>query len=269
MLNNIKLSPVGIDSHAHLDLSPLDKEIDKVLDRAYSNSISMVGNVFLGPEAYYKNINLFNIPNSKVKLFYILGIHPHDAKDTKEEDIQKIEEIIKKEKDIKAIGEIGLDFYRNLSPQEDQLRVFKDQLKLAKELDFPVVIHSRETDDKVLKILLDMGFKDKKVLWHCFTRNKEFAEKVLSFGWHVSIPGVITYKNAINIQEAIKFIPEDRILIESDSPFLSPVPFRGKTNEPAYIVYTASKIAELKKVDLDYLWQKISTNTMHFFELNI
>ncbi len=266
MEKNIKLSPVGIDSHAHLDLSPLNKEVEKVLERAYANSIFMICNVFLGPQAYYKNIDLFNI-STKVKLFYTLGIHPHDAKDVKEQDIQEIEKIIKKEKNIKAIGEIGLDFYRNLSSKEDQFKVFKDQLKLAKDLDFPVVIHSRDADNEVLKILLDMGFKGKKVLWHCFTRNKEFAEKVLSCGWYVSIPGVITYKNATAIQEAIKFIPDDKILIESDSPFLSPVPFRGKTNEPAYIVYTASKIAELKEVDLNYLWEKVSTNTLKFFEI--
>ncbi len=266
-MEQYNLPLVGVDTHAHLNLSPLNNSVGEVLKRAESAGVSIVGNVFLGPKAYREGVYLFDELISNTKIFFTLGIHPHDSKDIEKDYIGQIESLLQQDKRIRAIGEIGLDFYRNLSPKDIQFKVFKDQLALAKDCDFPVVIHSRDADIHTIKILLDMGFKDRKVIWHCFTRGKEVAKEILSYGWILSIPGVVTFNKARDLQEAIIDIPVERVVLETDCPFLAPAPYRGKTNEPSFVVYTAKKIAEIKNLDIGYIWEKTSENAKEFFDL--
>ena len=260
----LNLPPGGIDSHAHLDLDQLSSDLNDIVSRAQKCGVSRIGNVFLGPDAYLKNKDLFS---SFDQVFFILGTHPHDAKNFDQDKLNKTEQIIKQDSKIKAIGEIGLDFYYDLSPREVQVKVFQEQLVLARDKDLPVVIHSRQAERKTIDILVDLGFKDKKVLWHCFGKGKDLAEELLALGWTLSIPGTVTYRKNHPLQEAVQSIPLTRMVLETDCPFLTPEPYRGKRNEPSYIVFTAQKIAEVKEVKVDEVWMTTAKTTITFFEL--
>ena len=269
----LNLPPGGIDSHAHLDLKHFASDLHEVLSRAEKCGLSCIGNVFLGPDAYLKNKYPFSNfeqtlePLSPLSLFFILGTHPHDAKDFDQDILNKTEEIIKQDNKIKAIGEIGLDFYYDFSPRDAQVKVFQEQLILARENDLPVVIHSREAEQETIDILIDLGFKDKKVLWHCFGKGKDMAKELLAMGWTLSIPGTVTYRKNHPLQEAVQSIPLTSMVLETDCPFLTPEPYRGKRNEPAFIVFTAQKIAELKKIDIKKVWEETSKTGKLFFNL--
>lgn len=258
------LPKIGIDTHAHLDLDNLHTDLANVFNRAQKVGVEIIGNVFLGPEAYMKNRYLFN---SYDQIFFILGIHPNEAKNVTAESIERIMQCFKNDSKIKALGEIGLDYYRNRSPRKDQLSIFKDQLKLARDCDLPVVIHSRAAERETLKILLDMGFKDRPLLWHCFSKDYDFACELRQRGWLISIPGILTYNKAETLQETVKQLSLKDFVLETDCPFLTPEPYRGIRNEPAFTVFTAHKVAELQQEDVLRVWQHSSENARRFFKL--
>src|SRR6056297_1308802 len=258
------LATLGIDTHAHLDLKQFRDDLEQVLNRAQGKGLQKIRNVFLGPEAYE---NRPVILDEWPFIFFILGIHPHDAEKANQGTIQKIEKITQSDFRLRAVGEIGLDFYWMRSQEQSQINTFRDQLALAKSIDYPVVIHSRQAETECLEILLDMGFKDRPLLWHCFSRETSFAEKILANGWTISLPGIITYKNASGLQAAVKEIPLSRTVIETDCPFLTPEPYRPKRNEPSYIIHTAKKVAELKGTSLEKVWETTADNARHFFQL--
>lgn len=260
----LNLPPGGIDSHAHLDLEQFGSDLDEIIERAQKCGLAAIGNVFLGPEAYLNNKDLFA---SYEQVFFILGTHPHDAKVFNNDTINKIEQIINQDSKIKAVGEIGLDFYYDFSPREAQVKAFQEQLELARELDLPVVIHSREAEKETVTILLDMGFKNKKVLWHCFGKGKDLAEELLGFGWTLSIPGTVTYRKNHQLQEAVQYIPLTSMVLETDCPFLTPEPYRGKRNEPALIGFTAQKIAQIKEISTSDVWITTARTCQKFFNL--
>ncbi len=258
------LPKIGIDTHAHLDLDNLLTDLSNVVIRAQKVGVEMIGNVFLGPEAYIKSHSLFY---SYDQIFFILGIHPHEAKNATAESIEKMMQCFNNDSKIKALGEIGLDYYRNRSPRKDQLSIFKDQLKLARDRDLSVVIHSRAAEKETLKILLDMGFKDRPLLWHCFSKDYDFACELRQKGWLISIPGIVTYNKAELLQETVKQLSLKDFVLETDCPFLTPEPYRGIRNEPALTVFTAHKVAELLQEDVLRVWQHSSENARHFFKL--
>lgn len=261
-----QLPKKGVDSHAHLDLKNFGPDLPEVIQRAEQAGIELIGNVFLGPDKYFQNRDLFiNFPG----IFFLLGIHPHDAQKANHDYLNKIKTAFSEDnnKRIKALGEIGLDYYWNRSPQKVQRQIFQSQLRLAKENDWPVVIHSREAERETIKILLDLGFRNRPLLWHCFSGDKQLAKELITYGWMLSIPGIVTFNQAKKLQQAVKQIPLNVFTLETDCPFLAPEPYRGKRNEPAYIVSAAVKIAEIKDVEPRQIWTKTGQNAKDFFGL--
>ncbi|MFO7818408.1 MAG: TatD family hydrolase [Desulfovibrionales bacterium] len=255
----------GADSHAHLDLKD-SGDIEENIRLALECGISNIGQVFLGPQAFKTNRHKFA---RKEKIFFILGIHPHDAGEVQPGDIEQIETFIREEKSIRALGEIGLDYHYMHSSPETQQKLFAQQLELAAQLDIPVVIHCREAEEDALRILDNMGFRDRPLLWHCFGQGTHLAEHILDRGWHLSIPGTVTYRKNTKLQNAVAMsIPMSKMLLETDSPFLAPEPYRGKINSPALIVFTARKIAELKEEKAEKIWEDTGRNCRKFFKIN-
>ena len=256
------LAPVGADSHAHLD--GRDFDVDGVLARALACGVRSVGNVFLGPAAYREGRGLFD---RHPDVFFLLGVHPHDAAKMTEEDLTLMRQAFTADSRLRAVGEIGLDYYYDFSPREDQQRWFRRQLTLARELDQPVVIHCRDAEDDCLAILDSMGFGGRPLLWHCFGLGPDWARLVTERGWHISVPGTVTYARSQELREAVKIIPSDRLLLETDCPYLSPEPWRGKRNEPALLGFTAREIALLRGEDVQALWRRCGDNAREFFGL--
>jgi TatD DNase family protein len=253
-----------VDSHAHLDLDGLRGQCAEVVRRAEAAGVAWIGNVFLTPGAYHSNRHLFA---SMDQVFFVLGVHPHESDQVNADILSSLEKALTSDRRIKALGEIGLDFFRDWCPQVDQVRAFQDQLALARELELPVVIHSRAAEQRTLEILTEMSFQDRPLLWHCFGGDRDLAEKVLDFGWTISIPGTVTFKRNTSLQEAVQMIPLERMVLETDCPFLAPEPYRGKRNEPALTVFTARKVAELKGLAPESVWARTGDTARRFFSL--
>jgi TatD DNase family protein len=259
-----QLSPSGIDTHAHLDLKGFGQDLERVLQRAREAGVSRIGNVFLGPEAYARNKTMFE---GDPRIFFLLGIHPHEAGAADEAAVSAMAEHFRTDERLKGLGEIGLDFYRDRSPREQQIRAFRLQLELAAAMQLPVVIHSREADEESLRILQDMGWRDRPLLWHCYSREPDFGRELVSAGWMISVPGIVTYPGARALRESVRELPLEHLVLETDCPFLAPQPVRGQRNEPANIAFTAAAIAELKNRDIEEVWRTTSQNAVRFFGL--
>lgn len=257
------LAPVGADSHAHLDGRGFD--VDALLARARACGVRTVGNVFLGPRAYHEGRGLFDL---HPEVFFLLGVHPHDVAAMTGDDLALMRDAFMADDRLRAVGEIGLDYYYDFSPREDQQLWFRRQLSLARELDQRVVIHCRDAEDDCLAILDSMGFGGRPLLWHCFGLGPDWARLITERGWHISVPGTVTYPRALELREAVKTIPADRLLLETDCPYLSPEPWRGKTNEPALLGFTALEIARLRGEDAAVLWERCGNNARAFFGLD-
>jgi len=255
---------VGVETHAHLDFPEFAEDLDQVLRRAAQTGIAWIGNIFLSPDAYQTHAPLLS---QKTGLFFTLGVHPHKAVAVNEDVLADMEQLFRGDDNLRAVGEIGLDFYRHRSPPDVQIKAFQNQLALTRDLELPVVIHSREAEEETLRILQDMGFKGRQLLWHCFGGSPDLAAKILAQGWHVSIPGTVTFPNNTNLREAVTKIPLSRMVLETDCPFLTPHPFRGKRNEPARMAYTAAEIAKLKGEGLEKIWTECAATAEKFFSL--
>nr|MBF0222702.1 TatD family hydrolase [Desulfobulbaceae bacterium] len=203
-----------------------------------------------------------NYPN----IYCAIGVHPHHCAETGPNDYDALAELAKHPK-VKAYGEIGLDYVKNYAPVAAQIDCFKRQVLLAKKLKLPLIIHDREAHDDVMDILNEAAPFPAGGVMHCYSGDKELAKEVIALGFYLSIPGVVTYDKAITIHEAVAEIPLESMLIETDGPFLSPVPFRGKRNEPGYLLYTAQKIAEIKRVSIDTVARQTSRNSCRLFGL--
>ena len=198
-------------------------------------------------------------------IFGTYGIHPHEAKNDKISSKLIIDQIKKNEKII-GIGETGLDFYYNHSDRVDQINSFEEHIKAAIALNIPLIIHSREAEEDMYQILNKFKKDNLKILMHCFTGSKKFAEKLLDLNAYFSASGIITFKNSIDLQETFRFIPLEKILIETDSPYLAPVPNRGKKNEPSFIKFTAEKLASIKDISTENLVKTTSLNFNTLFK---
>ncbi|WP_028840547.1 TatD family hydrolase [Thermodesulfobacterium hveragerdense] len=252
-----------IDSHAHLNLPDFKKDLEDTINRAKQNEVIHCVVVGINPSTNKKALDL----HQKYPDFIspALGFHPHEVKKLSEEDYK---ELVKLLPQAVALGEIGLDWVKEYSPKEMQIEHFERQLEIAKSQQKPVILHLRgeeslwETAITILKNFLPLNFVS-----HCFTSGPKIAKKILDIGGHISIPGVVTFPKAEDLRNAVKFIPLERILIETDCPYLTPVPFRGKRNEPAFLPYTAQKIAETKGLPLEEVAEKVKENTIRFFSL--
>lgn len=255
----------GVDSHAHLDDESFDTDRESVLTRATQVGLSHIGNIFLDPLTFTSRRHLFD---SHPEVFFIMGIHPCDAMKCTDEALGALREGVALDTRVRAIGEIGLDYYWKDCPREIQLEAFGRQLDLARELAKPVVIHCREAEDDCLTLLEARGFAGYPLLWHCFGGAPDMARRLVRNGWHISVPGPVTYKANQPLRDALPCIPADRLLFETDCPYLSPEPWRGTRNEPAYTVFSVRMMAEVLGRAPEELWQRCGENARRFFGLS-
>ena len=244
-----------IDSHCHLDHEPLYQNIEEVISRSKSIGITKLLTICTSLDSFE---NIKKIINLDPIIYGTFGIHPHDA-DKNLISKAKIVEFSKYSKKIIGVGETGLDFYYENSKKNDQIESFIKHIEASIDLKYPLIVHSRSAETETFDILNSYKNTDIKILMHCFTGSKEFAKKLMALNAYFSASGIITFKNSLELQETFKFISNDRILIETDSPFLAPIPMRGKKNEPSYIKYTLEKLSELKSINFDDL-NVITTN---------
>jgi TatD DNase family protein len=253
-----------IDSHSHLEMPDFRKDLETVIQRAKESGVEYIFTVGTEKKDWMRALE---IAHSNPSVYAILGVHPHNAKEIDEETYPTLRKLCRDEK-VRAYGEIGLDFYRNLSPRDVQLKRFREQIVLAKELRLPIVVHDREAHEETLEVLKSERAEECGGIIHCFSGDYEMAKECIEMGFYISIPGTITFKNAEGFQEIIKRLPLESLLIETDAPFLAPVPFRGKRNEPSYVRYTAQKVAEIKKISFDKLAEVTTENALRVYRLN-
>lgn len=252
-----------IDSHAHLEMPEFKKDLKEVLQRAKASGVGYIFTVGTRKKDWKATLE---IAESNSMVYALLGVHPHHTKDIDEHTYPILKQLCQNGK-VKALGEIGLDFFRNLSPREIQLKRFREQVELAKELNLPIVIHDREAHHETLEILRSQKADQCGGIIHCFSGDYEMAKACLDMGFYISIPGSITFKNAERLREVVNQLPLDSLLIETDAPFLTPEPFRGKRNEPSYVTYTAGKIAEIKKISFEKVAEMTVENTLRVYRL--
>tara|TARA_A100001035_G_C27749828_1_gene485862 strand:- start:698 stop:1462 length:765 start_codon:yes stop_codon:yes gene_type:complete len=245
-----------IDSHCHLDVEPLYENINDIILRSKNVGISKLLTICTNLESFENIKKLINIDTM---IYGTFGIHPHDA-DKYLISKLKIIENAKYSKKIIGIGETGLDFYYNNSDKKNQIKSFTNHIEACLEVNLPLIVHSRNAEDDTFDILNNFKNTNLKILMHCFTGSYEFAKKLLNFDSYFSASGIITFKNSSDLRNTFAYIPNEKIIIETDSPFLAPVPMRGKKNEPSFIKYTLDKLAEIKKKPFDYMDEITSDN---------
>ena len=243
------------ETHAHLDFPQFDKDRDDVINRCFREGIEYIINVGVDKKSIENSLKL---AEKYSQVYATVGWHPHDAK------VFDRDFVISKARHSKvvAIGECGLDYFRNLSPRDVQMKVFEQQIEIAKELNLPLVVHDRDAHDDCYDILADKAAE--KVVFHCFSGDELFAEKVLEKGWKISFTGTITYKNSLQ-ENVVRRVPENMFFIETDSPYLSPIPQRGKRNSPLNLRYVIDKIAEIRRITPKKVAELSFKNASEFF----
>ena len=251
-----------IDSHCHLEYEPMASNLSDVVKRALNNNVQYLLSISTTNDSYLK---ILKIVEKYKNIYGTYGIHPHETKDYK--NLKEIE-IIKKinlNKKIIGIGETGLDFYYDHSDAQTQKKVFIEHIKAAQNLNLPLIIHTRSAEDDTYQILkTEKNNKDFKALIHCFTGSKKFAHKLIDLGCYISASGVVTFKKSKELADTFLSLPNNRILVETDSPYLSPEPLRGKPNEPSHIIHTVNFLAKIKNINPEIFAR---TTTSNFFKL--
>lgn len=248
------------DTHAHYDDSWFDEDRDKTLSFIKENGVSAVINCACD---YKSSLSTISISEKYDFIYAALGVHPETSADKILTDIEKIQPLYKHRK-VVAVGEIGLDYHWDTSPRELQIEAFEKQIILAKELSLPVIIHDREAHEDTLKIL--KKYKPQGVL-HCFSGSVEMAKEILKIGMYIGLGGVVTFKNAKKSVEVAKILPSDRLLLETDCPYMAPVPFRGKRCDSSLISYTADFIANIKEIETQKLIDECNKNAKTLFKI--
>lgn len=250
-----------IETHCHLDYLK-NEPLEEILQKSREAGVEKILTIAVEPDNFDK---AYELSQKHEEIYFTQGIHPHDAKLATEEAFSKIIERAAAPKML-AVGEIGLDYHYDNSPREKQKEVFKRQLQIATDLDLPVVIHSRDADEDMAAILKEMSpnLKRKGVV-HSFTSSLELAQTALDLGFYLGFNGIITFKNAHEVRKAVAIASIDRILTETDSPFLTPVPYRGRENAPYRLPHIIEKIAEIKEMDLDLVYEQTYKNAKDLF----
>ncbi len=260
---------IFVDSHCHIDGAQFDADRDEIVQRAKAAGVEMMLTVGTGNPHDGEIERAVKVAEKYETVFAAIGVHPHDARLYDEAAETHLIELAKNEK-VVAWGEIGLDYFYDYSPRDVQRDVFRRQIKLAKNLDLPVIIHSREADDETVEILTE-EYKEnpgRGGVMHCFGGSVEMAKAMLDVGFYISFAGNVTFKKAENLREAARIVPLERLLIETDCPFLAPVPNRGKRNEPSFVVHTARFLADFYNIELETLANQTTRNFLDFFNLN-
>ncbi len=250
-----------IDSHCHLDHEQLNSDLSNVIKRSKDVGIEKLLTISTSFESFKK---IKDIITEDEIIFGTIGIHPHET-DNNEISVDEIVKNFGESPKIIGIGETGLDFYYNNSDKEKQIKSFKKHIEASIKTNSPLIIHSRNAEDETFEILNQYHDKKLKILMHCFTGSKSFAEKLLKLNAFFSASGIITFKNSLDLQETFKFLPLDKILIETDSPYLAPVPNRGKKNEPSFLSFTAQKLADIKNLTKQEITKITTTNFNKLF----
>jgi TatD DNase family protein len=246
-----------IDTHCHLDSEYFPEGADETIERARSAGVT--GFVCIGVGSAAQARSAIDIARRRPDVWATLGVHPHDAAAC-DAALETELRALAVEPRVVAIGEVGLDFHYDHSPRERQAEIFRRFIQWARELKKPLVIHTRSAPDETLRILAEENARDVGGIIHCFSEDKPFAERALDLGFYLSFSGIVTFKRSLPIQEVAAWAPADRILVETDSPYLAPVPLRGKRCEPAYVLHTARHVAELRGISLEQLAQQTSQN---------
>ncbi|MGD2057781.1 MAG: TatD family hydrolase [Anaerolineales bacterium] len=264
-------SPAAIvDTHCHLNLAAFKPDLDAVLERASDAGITKILVPGMDLASSQQAISL---ANEHPALYAAVGVHPHDAKKWSSSTREQLEKLARDPK-VVAIGEIGLDFYRNYSDPEIQRQAFKKQLELASDLQLPVIIHNREAGHDILPILEDWSASlptpliGRAGVLHAFSSDGESASKVIEQGFYLGIAGPITFRNAESLRELVGKVPLERLLTETDAPYLTPEPYRGKRNEPGYVRYVATEIASICQVESERVHEQTSANALKLFQWN-
>jgi len=255
------------DSHAHIDGDEFDGDREEVIERAQAAGISLILNVGTGDPHSGAFERAVELGKTHEPVYTAIGTHPHDARLYDDAAEEKIKNLIDNEHVI-AWGEIGLDFHYDNSPRDVQVEVFKRQLRAARECDLPIVIHTREAEAETIEILQsEYEGAARRGVFHCFSGSMELANRAIEIGFMISFSGIVTFKKAEELREIAKQVPLDRLLIETDCPYLTPIPYRGKRNEPAYVVEVARTLAGLHGVELEEMGRITSENFNRFFRL--
>jgi TatD DNase family protein len=252
---------VLVDTHCHLDMMGGSAEVDHAVGRAAAAGVKYLITIGIDLASSKKALEY---AENFTNVHAAVGIHPHHAGDATDETLGELEGLARHER-VVAWGEIGIDTVKDYAPLEIQQQAFIRQLHLAKKIGLPVIIHNREAHARIYELLKDNGPFPAGGVIHCFSGNWEVAEKFVELGFYISIPGVITFTKAEMLREAVRRIPMSALLVETDAPFLAPAPFRGKPNEPFYMLYTAQKIAELKGVELGEVAGQTTANANKLF----
>ena len=254
-----------IDSHCHLDHEPLFENINNVLDNSKKIGIEKILTISTTNDSYK---NVIKIVELDPIIFGSIGIHPHETKNDSM-NIDFITDEFKNNKKIIGVGETGLDYYYENSNRNKQIDSFKTHIEASLRCNCPIIVHSRNAEDDTLKILSEYSNHNPKILMHCFTGSKEFADELLELNSFFSASGIITFKNSKDLQLTFESIPNEKILIETDSPFLAPIPMRGKKNEPSFINYTLEHLARIKQTDKNQMDLITTKNFNNLFFENV
>ena len=257
------VSPMLIDTHCHLDFKDFNDDRNDVLKRARDNGVMSIINVGSSMEGTARSIQ---IAGDNDFIYAAIGIHPHEADSVSKDDIRLFAEFLDKPK-VVAIGEIGLDYYKNISSRENQKKLFVSLLKTAKDANLPLIIHNRDAHSDMIDILKNIAGNSIRGVMHCFSGDEAFLKTCLDMGFFISFACNITYKNADRLREIVKLVPMDRILIETDAPFLAPQDFRGKRNEPMHVRYVAEEVARIKGLDFHDVAEMTTGNAVRLFGL--
>lgn len=252
-----------IDSHAHLDGSQFDVDRDELIEKLSDAGIEYVINPGADMNSSRK---IAELVKEHSIVYGAVGVHPHDAVDMVDEDIEELRELARGEK-IVAIGEIGLDYYYEHSPREVQKQRFREQIRLAKQLNLPIIVHEREAAQDVFDIISSEADGNLRGVIHCYSGSAEMAREYIKLGFYISFAGPVTFKNAKKPKEVAAEIPLEHLLLETDSPYMAPVPYRGKRNDPSYVRYIAETIAELKGLSYEQVVEQTNANTKKLFSI--
>jgi TatD DNase family protein len=253
-----------IDTHTHLDFDRFDGDRDDVIRRALDAQVAAM--LTIGVD-YKTSLAAVRLSEENPPVFASVGVHPHDAVAMTDEQFDELAALLSHPR-VAAIGEVGLDYHYDYSPRDVQRRVFRRFIDLAEETQKPLIIHTREADDDVLALLHEKKRGGWSGVFHCFSGDETMVKKVLDMGFHISFTGNLTFKNSRAV-DVLKSVPVERLMVETDCPFMAPEPFRGRRNEPAYVVYVARKMAEVKELPFETLAQITSQNAAKLFDLAI
>ena len=254
------------DSHCHLDYPHLFNQLDEVVERAVSNKIKYLLTICTTLESFDK---IKIIIEKYENVYGTFGIHPHETSNFKNINLDFILNVKRKNKKIIGIGETGLDFHYNHSDKKTQKLSFVEHIYAASELNIPIIVHTRNAEIETYDILKnELKNSNIKVLIHCFTGSKDFAKKLIDLNCFISVSGIITFKNTTELSETVSSIPIEKLLVETDSPYLAPLPFRGRSNEPSYIVHTVEKLSKIKKISNNDVIKHTTINFKKLFNLS-